>query len=142
MCGRYNNHLTKMIGWAERLKEWPTVKHSYNVTPTTQVAAFRSTAGESMRWGMIPSWSKSFDSKYATFNARVETVAEKPTFRNAWNNSQRCLIPMAGYYTQFISHNGQLKRGRPLQKKYYNLACIILNTKVVYNHSPPQNCAD
>jgi len=51
-----------------------------------------------MRWGMIPSWSKSFDSKYATFNARIETVDEKPTFRNALKNAQRCLIPMAGYY--------------------------------------------
>jgi len=51
-----------------------------------------------MRWGIIPPWSKEFGSKYATFNARIETVANKPTFRNAWNKSQRCLIPMAGYY--------------------------------------------
>ena len=101
MCGRFNNHVPKMIGWAQRLKEWPSeqqVSHRYNVAPTTQVAVFRGDAGEAMRWGMIPSWSNSFESKYATFNARIETVDEKPTFRNAWKNSQRCLIPMAGYF--------------------------------------------
>ena len=87
-----------MVGWTERLKEWPSVNQRFNVAPTTQVAAFRNTAGEAMRWGMIPSWSNSFESKYATFNARIETVDEKPTFRNAWKQSQRCLIPMAGYY--------------------------------------------
>ena len=98
MCGRYNNHVPKMLGWAEVLKQWPLVNQSYNVAPTTQIAAFRSSAGDAMRWGMIPSWSKEFDSKYATFNARIETVSEKPTFRSAWANKQRCLIPMAGYY--------------------------------------------
>lgn len=98
MCGRYNDHLPKMVGWASSLKQWPDIEPSYNRAPTTQVAAFRSAQGESMRWGMIPSWSNAFDSKYATFNARIETVADKPTFRNAWANSQRCLVPMAGYY--------------------------------------------
>ena len=94
-----------MIGWAERLKEWPMVDQSYNVAPTTLIAAFRGDIGEAMRWGMIPSWSKSFDSKYATFNARIETVDTKPTFRNAWNNLQRCLIPMAGYY-EWVGEKG------------------------------------
>lgn len=98
MCGRYNNHLPKMIGWADALKDWPSVTPSYNVAPTSQVAVFRSSEGEPMRWGMIPSWSKAFQSSFATFNARVETVDSKPTFRSAWKRQQRCLIPMAGYY--------------------------------------------
>ena len=51
-----------------------------------------------MRWGLVPSWSKTFDSKYATFNARLESVADKASYRSAWKHSQRCLIPMAGYY--------------------------------------------
>jgi putative SOS response-associated peptidase YedK len=98
MCGRYNNHLPKMHGWSAALKEWPTIEPSYNVTPTATVASFRTRRGEAMRWGMVPSWSKSFDSKFATFNARIETVDKKPTFREAWQQSQRCMIPMAGYY--------------------------------------------
>lgn len=133
MCGRFNNHLPRMLGWAEMLSEWPenyvsgvnqsevaqssTIFESFNVAPTSTIAAFadidKSFAstpqagqalqsiklfGKPMRWGMIPGWSNSFDSKYATFNARIETIAEKPTFRSAWKRQQRCLIPMAGYY--------------------------------------------
>jgi len=98
MCGRYNNHLPKMHGWTDALHEWPNVQASYNVTPTSQIAAFKSRRGQAMRWGIVPPWSDSFDSKFSTFNARLETVDEKPTFRDAWANSQRCIIPMAGYY--------------------------------------------
>jgi len=105
MCGRYNEHLPKMIGWTNVLQDWPEHSPSYNRAPTTQVAAFRSPQGESMRWGMIPHWANNFDSKFATFNARIETVADKPTFRNAWKNQQRCLIPMAGYY-EWIGSKG------------------------------------
>lgn len=80
------------------LASWPDVPLSYNVAPSSKIAAFATESGESMRWGMVPAWSKRFSSKYATFNARLESVAEKPTFRNAWKRRQRCLIPMAGYY--------------------------------------------
>ncbi len=100
-----------MHGWSELLAEWPLhelaerlgISSSYNVAPSRLIAALPIVDGEiqqpqAMRWGMIPAWSKSFESRYATFNARSESVAEKPTFRNAWKHSQRCLIPMAGYY--------------------------------------------
>lgn len=66
--------------------------------PASEVCAFRANKGEAMRWGMIPKWSKEFASKYPTHNARIETVSEKSTFRDAWSKNQRCLIPMAGYY--------------------------------------------
>ena len=51
-----------------------------------------------MRWGLVPSWSKEPTSRYATFNARCESVAEKPAFRGAWKQSNTCLIPALGYY--------------------------------------------
>ena len=98
VCGRYNDHLQKMIGWVEILSQWPELAPRFNIPPTTQIAAFRGAQGEVMRWGMIPSWAKSFESSYTTHNAKAETVAEKATFRNAWNKSQHCLIPMAGYF--------------------------------------------
>jgi hypothetical protein len=51
-----------------------------------------------MRWGLIPSWwKKKAKETPATFNARAETVAEKPMFRSAFKRS-RCLIPAWGYY--------------------------------------------
>jgi putative SOS response-associated peptidase YedK len=48
-----------------------------------------------MRWGLVPSWwSKPLnDLNLATFNARAETVAEKPFFRGAFTRN-RCLIPV------------------------------------------------
>jgi len=59
-----------------------------------------------MRWGMIPSWVSEVSTKYATFNARLESVATKPTFRNAWNQGHRCLIPALGYY-EWKKENGE-----------------------------------
>ncbi|MEO0368226.1 MAG: SOS response-associated peptidase, partial [Pseudomonadota bacterium] len=116
MCGRFDDHLPKMHGWSDLLGEWSQdmlgVTPSYNVSPTATIAAFSCDQGQvgeplAMRWGMIPSWSKSFESKYATFNARIETAASKPTFRTAWREQRRCLIPMAGYYEWQQTQDGK-----------------------------------
>ncbi|MFQ3248142.1 MAG: putative SOS response-associated peptidase YedK [Arenicella sp.] len=98
MCGAYHTHLSAMHGWSESLKQWPEQQYGADAFPRSQVAAFRSKTGEAMRWQMIPPWAKEFDSKHPTHNARIETVEEKPTYRNAWRRKQHCLIPMAGYY--------------------------------------------
>ncbi len=99
MCGRYANHVKQMGQWAELLQDWPdNAETSFNIAPTQMVPAFTAEHGEAMRWGMIPSWSQEPSSKFATFNARAESVAEKPAFRNAWRKSQTCLVPAIGYY--------------------------------------------
>lgn len=49
------------------------------------------------RWGLIPSWSKDPSIGYRMFNARAETIAEKPSFRSAFHK-RRCLIPADGFY--------------------------------------------
>lgn len=59
---------------------------------------------ESMRWGLIPNWAKA-EPEYSTHNARSETVATTPTFRDAWRRGQRCLMPA----------NGFMERGRYFQ---------------------------
>lgn len=53
---------------------------------------------QGMRWGLVPFWSKTAKPKFASFNARVETIKQKPTFRNAYAKAQTCLIPASGYY--------------------------------------------
>lgn len=99
MCGRYANHVKKMGQWSDLLEDWPEdAELGYNIAPTQMIPAFNAEHGLAMRWGIVPPWSKEPSTKYATFNARSESVADKPAFRHAWNKSQTCLIPAVGYY--------------------------------------------
>jgi putative SOS response-associated peptidase YedK len=50
-----------------------------------------------MRWGLIPSWAKDAKAGYKMINARAETIAEKPAFRESLL-SRRCLVPADGFY--------------------------------------------
>jgi putative SOS response-associated peptidase YedK len=73
---------------------------SYNIAPTQTIV---SIAGNSvkrllgMRWGLIPSWAKDDSMASKLINARAETVAEKPSFRDAFKK-RRCLIIADGFY--------------------------------------------
>jgi SOS response associated peptidase (SRAP) len=75
----------------------------YNICPTTNIDAVIVREGERellpMRWGLVPSWwpKPLKEMRVATFNARAEDVARKPTFRDAFKRT-RCLIPASGYY--------------------------------------------
>ena len=60
-----------------------------------------------MRWGLIPNWWKKTAKEIpATFNARAETAAIKPMFRDAFRRS-RCLIPTSGYYEWLPTPTGK-----------------------------------
>jgi len=75
----------------------------YNICPTTTIDTVVEECGKRqlvpMRWGLIPAWwAKPLkEMKLATFNARAETVDEKPMFRAAFKKN-RCIIPASGYY--------------------------------------------
>jgi putative SOS response-associated peptidase YedK len=75
----------------------------YNIAPTDDVLAVRirdkSKGRESalLRWGLVPHWAKDATVAAHTINARAETVAEKPTFRDSFR-SRRCLVPADGFY--------------------------------------------
>jgi SOS response associated peptidase (SRAP) len=61
----------------------------------------------SMRWGLIPSWwKKTVKDVPSTFNARAESVAEKPMFRSAFKRS-RCIVPASGYYEWKTTPDGK-----------------------------------
>jgi putative SOS response-associated peptidase YedK len=74
----------------------------YNIAPTTDVWVVSANAQNqrelrNVRWGLIPNWAKDASIGAKMNNARAETVAEKPSFRNAFKRS-RCLIPANGFY--------------------------------------------
>jgi putative SOS response-associated peptidase YedK len=99
MCGRFASAVNPSDGWLELMQEWPDELFArYNVSPTSQIGAFVEGHCHAMRWGLVPSWSKEISNKYATFNARIESIESKPAFRSAWRNNQKCLIPTLGYY--------------------------------------------
>ena len=73
----------------------------YNIAPSQSIPVIRDTETSRelvmARWGLIPNWSKASKSKYSTINARIESVAEKPTYRTPFKR-RRCLIPADGFY--------------------------------------------
>ena len=107
MCGRF----TQMRSWSElvalyRISENVpprNVPARYNVAPTQEVAAVRLRRATSerelvlMRWGLVPFWAKDIKVGYRMINARAETVARLPAFREAFKR-RRCLIPADGFY--------------------------------------------
>ena len=58
-----------------------------------------------MRWGFIPSWYKTPTSGPLLINARAETIAAKPAFRDACR-TRRCLIPVTGFYEWYREDDG------------------------------------
>jgi putative SOS response-associated peptidase YedK len=49
-------------------------------------------------FGLLPHWAKDLKLARHTYNARSETVAEKPSFRDAWRQAQHCIIPVEAIY--------------------------------------------
>jgi putative SOS response-associated peptidase YedK len=59
-------------------------------------------------WGLIPTWSTNDDIRKLTLNARIETIAEKPSFKNLIN--KRCLVIANGFYEwQWLDSKGKNK---------------------------------
>jgi len=75
---------------------------SYNVAPTKEVPVVRVADGERegvmMRWGLVPAYLKGEPPKFATANARIETMETSPAYRSPWLRSQRCVVPAEGFY--------------------------------------------
>ena len=102
MCGRYTlasnaTSLTESFPEFEFLDE---LTPRYNITPTQPIAVVPNSGTgrvEFYRWGLIPSWAKDPKIGNRMINARSETLAEKPSFRNAYKR-RRCVVLADGYY--------------------------------------------
>lgn len=103
MCGRFalkapRSELVRRFV----LDECTDLKPRYNIPPGTEIASIRhSPEGRRvlhlLRWGLVPNWAKDLSIGNKLNNARSETVADKPSFRDAFRR-RRCLIPADGFY--------------------------------------------
>ena len=101
MCGRF-------ASWADKdkiiqhygLQDASACEAAYNIYPSSRIPVVRLRDGEgrelaACHWGLIPHWAR--DRKLAPINAKAETVAKKPYFRESFRK-RRCLIPANGYF--------------------------------------------
>ena len=106
MCGRFVLDTPDIAGefdaMAAGLGDDPVLSRPrYNICPTQAVLTIRA-GGEGrevvpMRWGFVPHWYAAPNDGPLLINARSETIAEKPAFREACR-TRRCLIPASGFY--------------------------------------------
>jgi putative SOS response-associated peptidase YedK len=126
MCGRY-----ALYGPISRYRDhfetedWPDFLDRYNIAPSLSVPVIRQApdgrrVADLLRWGLIPHWAKEASIGAKLNNARGESVAEKPSFRSAYQR-RRCIVPASGFY-EWQEVPGQrkqpwyihLKSGEPL----------------------------
>ncbi|HEY1153931.1 MAG TPA: SOS response-associated peptidase, partial [Pseudolabrys sp.] len=115
MCGRFvitspPDAMRRLL----RYREQPNFPARYNVAPTQPIPVVRLINGARtftlMRWGLLPGWVKEPKGFTLLINARAETAAEKPAFRNALKR-RRCLLPADGFY--------EWKREGALKQPYF-----------------------
>lgn len=97
---------------------------SFPMTPV--ITAQNREAVDQFHWGLIPFWAKDEKIRNMTLNARIETIEEKPAFRNAVSN--RCLIIASGFYEwQWLDPKGKVKQKyfiRPTDQEVFGFAGI------------------
>jgi putative SOS response-associated peptidase YedK len=105
VCGRYfqarsSGDIARYFGTTNAV---PNLVPSFNKAPTQEGLAVRrhpETGArhlDVLRWGLVPRWSKDATGAARMMNARGESVAGKPAFRDAFAK-RRCLVPMDGFY--------------------------------------------
>lgn len=115
MCGRYaqyrdGDRLRKLFATVNPL---PNIEASWNVAPTRLAPVVRRhpETGDRhlnlLRWGLVPHWTKSLAEARSPINARSETAASAPMFRDALMR-RRCLVPIDAYYEWQATPGGKI----------------------------------
>jgi putative SOS response-associated peptidase YedK len=103
MCGRLS---TAFLSPGELKKHFsvevvPPFDRRYNIAPSLQIPVLREQNGHRtfalLRWGLLPPWTKDRAAAPLLFNARAETLPQKPTFRGPFRD-RRCIIAASGFY--------------------------------------------
>jgi putative SOS response-associated peptidase YedK len=125
MCGRYTLKTDRRVLEKHfRLPELPDFLPRYNLGPTQDGLIVRTgdRPGKKtvawLRWGLIPGWARADSDLPLLINARVETAASRPAFRDAWRH-RRCLVLADGFYEWTragrarIPHHFTIRHGEP-----------------------------
>ncbi|MFD0587901.1 SOS response-associated peptidase [Paenibacillus sp. GCM10027627] len=104
MCGRYTITITLEELMTRYLIEEtgvPFHRPKYNVAPGQQVLAVIQGGGKNrlgeLKWGLVPPWASDAKTGFSMINARSETAASKPAYKDAFLR-KRCLLPADGFY--------------------------------------------
>jgi putative SOS response-associated peptidase YedK len=132
MCGRYASSRQPEDLVEEfdiRSSELPRLEPDWNVAPTKEVYAVveRPPSGEQespperqlrvLSWGLVPFWAKDPKVGNKMINARMETVAEKPAYRRAFEK-RRAILPADGYF-EWYPTDELTKAGKPRKQPYF-----------------------
>jgi putative SOS response-associated peptidase YedK len=136
MCGRYasSRQPEDLVEEFEiRNPDLPSLEPDFNVAPTKEVYAVveRPPSGEKgardesqperqlrvLTWGLVPFWAKDPAVGNRMINARMETVAEKPAYRRAFEK-RRAILPADGYYEWYPTQEHTLA-GKPRKQPYF-----------------------
>ena len=141
MCGRYALHAhPDVVALQFGLVSIPLFEPRYNIAPASKVLIVRNAGAALLRWGLVPGWAKEPSLTAKLNNARAETVAQKPSFRDAYRK-RRCLIPASGFYEwraesgrkqpYYVSPaSGELFAFAGLWEKWQDLeTCAIITTE-------------
>jgi putative SOS response-associated peptidase YedK len=121
MCGRYGFSVKDAREVYDRfgvmdLGRNIVLQPRYNIAPgqlNPVILRQSPTRIDQMFWGLIPSWAKDETMRYKTINARVEGIADKPTYRKPFRY-QRLLVPASGFFEWD-------KSGKPSIPYYFTL---------------------
>ena len=108
MCGRFNITADPLTRLLMELVNMPYVgRDNFNAAPTERIPVLRIVpAGQPnagapelvpMRWWLTPYWAKEVSTRYSMFNAKSETAATSPAFREPFRK-RRCVVPVTGFY--------------------------------------------
>ncbi len=104
MCGRFSLTVRGRVRVAEveeQVVEIDVPAPRYNVAPGQSATVIRrgssGVEGALLRWGLIPSWAQDPKMAFQCTNARAETVATRPAFRDAFRQ-RRCAVPVDGFF--------------------------------------------
>ena len=104
MCGRFTLQTpVELLSEKFQFPEIIPLKPRYNIAPSQAVAVVLLLPDDAdrklamLRWGLLPAWVKDPAKVQQPINAKAETAAEKPMFRDAFKRRQ-CLVPADGFH--------------------------------------------